>query len=76
MGAVYAASRRAFILCDSFIRRIAPSLGVDVGDLPDVAQLPALSTPNPANATTPSFTFMPGGNGNGNGGEASDAAWG
>lgn len=51
-------------------------MGVDVGDLPDVAQLPALSTPNPANATTPSFTFMPGGNGNGNGGEASDAAWG
>ncbi|KAF4171218.1 hypothetical protein CNMCM8060_003505 [Aspergillus lentulus] len=83
MGAVNAASRRAFILCDSFMRRIAPSMGVEVGDLPDVAGLPASSTPTAANSTP---SFMPGGNGNGNGscngngngngGEASDGAWG
>ena len=34
------AARRAFALCDSFMRRIAPTVGVDVGDLPEVTALP------------------------------------
>lgn len=34
------AARRAFTLCDSFMRRIAPTLGVDVSDLPEVNGLP------------------------------------
>ena len=34
------AARRAFVLCDSFMRRIAPTVGVDVGDLPEVTALP------------------------------------
>ncbi|KAF5866750.1 hypothetical protein ETB97_009907 [Aspergillus alliaceus] len=34
------ASRRAFVFCDSFIRRIAPSLGLDLTGLPDGASLP------------------------------------
>ncbi|OJJ83968.1 uncharacterized protein ASPGLDRAFT_126979 [Aspergillus glaucus CBS 516.65] len=34
------AARRAFILSDSFMRRIAPNLGIDVSDLPEVETLP------------------------------------
>lgn len=37
------AARRAFVLCDGFMRRIAPSVGVDVDDLPEVGALSALS---------------------------------
>ncbi|OJJ34399.1 hypothetical protein ASPWEDRAFT_42406 [Aspergillus wentii DTO 134E9] len=42
MAGADAASRRAFILCNSFMRRIAPSLGIDVDDLPEVESLPPL----------------------------------
>ena len=35
------AARRAFVLCDGFMRRIAPSVGVDIDDLPEVSALPA-----------------------------------
>lgn len=35
------AARRAFVLCDGFMRRIAPSVGVDVDDLPEVGALSA-----------------------------------
>ncbi|GAB1205625.1 fungal-specific transcription factor domain-containing protein [Aspergillus pseudonomiae] len=35
------AARRAFLFCDSFIRRIAPSLGLDLAGLPDGATLPS-----------------------------------
>ncbi|KAE8130774.1 hypothetical protein BDV38DRAFT_43809 [Aspergillus pseudotamarii] len=35
------AARRAFLFCDSFIRRIAPSLGLDLTGLPDGASLPS-----------------------------------
>lgn len=38
------AARRAFALCDSFMRRIAPTVGVDVGDLPEVTGLPGGDT--------------------------------
>lgn len=79
MGKVNAASRRAFVLCDSFMRRIAPSVGVEVGDLPDGSALPTSSAPAGANANAnanSSSGFVLGGNGNGNGngngGEASD----
>lgn len=40
MGRTTAASRRAFLLCDSFLRRIAPSLGLDVSDWPGAESLP------------------------------------
>lgn len=39
------AARRAFILSDSFMRRIAPSLGIDVSDLPEVEALPVTKSP-------------------------------
>jgi hypothetical protein len=73
MGKGNAASRRAFVLCDSFMRRIAPSLGVETGDLP--------AAPAGANANANSSSgsgFVQAGNGNGNGGEASasDGGWG
>lgn len=35
------AARRAFVLCDSFMRRIASSIGVGVDDLPEAKALPA-----------------------------------
>lgn len=35
------AARRAFILSDGFMRRIAPNLGISVDDLPEVSALPA-----------------------------------
>lgn len=38
------AARRAFALCDSFMRRIAPTVGVNVGDLPEVTGLPGGDT--------------------------------
>ncbi|RHZ67268.1 hypothetical protein CDV55_102357 [Aspergillus turcosus] len=66
MGKVNAASRRAFVLCDSFMRRIAPSVGVEVGDLPDGSALPTSSAPAGANANANSSSgFVLGGNGNG-----------
>ncbi|PKY00539.1 fungal-specific transcription factor [Aspergillus campestris IBT 28561] len=40
MGRTTAAARRAFLLCDSFLRRIAPSMGLDVGDWPGAESLP------------------------------------
>lgn len=39
------AARRAFILSDSFMRRIAPNLGIDVSDLPEVETLPVTKSP-------------------------------
>ncbi|KAF7594375.1 hypothetical protein BBP40_009356 [Aspergillus hancockii] len=36
------AARRAFVFCDSFIRRIAPSLELDLTGLPDGASLPPI----------------------------------
>ena len=41
MARSYAASRRAFRQCDSVVRRMAPSLGIDISDLPDDGDLPA-----------------------------------
>jgi hypothetical protein len=35
-------ARRAFVFCDSFIRRIAPSLKLDLTGLPDGASLPPI----------------------------------
>ncbi|PLN86823.1 fungal-specific transcription factor domain-domain-containing protein [Aspergillus taichungensis] len=40
MGRTTAAARRAFLHCDSFLRRIAPSLGLDVSDWPGAESLP------------------------------------
>ncbi|PYI05676.1 hypothetical protein BO78DRAFT_397985 [Aspergillus sclerotiicarbonarius CBS 121057] len=40
MAHSYAASRRAFRQCDSVVRRIAPSLGIDISDIPDGGDLP------------------------------------
>lgn len=37
------ASRRAFEFCDSFIRRVAPSMNIDIRDLPAAASLPPLA---------------------------------
>lgn len=34
------AARRAFLLCESFLRRIGPGLGLDLGELPSSADLP------------------------------------
>ncbi|KAF7136661.1 hypothetical protein CNMCM5793_005939 [Aspergillus hiratsukae] len=83
MGKVNAASRRAFVLCDGFMRRIAPSLGVEVGDLPDATSYGSAGAGANANANSSlGSSFMAGGigngNGNGNGGEASasDGGWG
>jgi hypothetical protein len=86
MGKVNAASRRAFVLCDGFMRRIAPSVEVEIGDLPDGRELLPSSVSVSAGAgagananVNLSAGFMPGngnGNGNGNGGEVSDGGWG
>ncbi|KAF7125935.1 hypothetical protein CNMCM5793_002294 [Aspergillus hiratsukae] len=86
MGKVNAASRRAFVLCDGFMRRIAPNVGVEIGDLPDGRELLPSSVSVSAGAgagananVNLSAGFMPGngnGNGNGNGGEVSDGGWG
>jgi len=37
------ASRRAFEFCNSFIRQVAPSLNIDISDLPSAASLPPLA---------------------------------
>ncbi|THC89833.1 hypothetical protein EYZ11_010701 [Aspergillus tanneri] len=44
------AFRRAFLSCESFIRRIAPRLGLDIGDFPDGSALsPVTVLPGNAN---------------------------
>ncbi|PWY70786.1 hypothetical protein BO83DRAFT_409160 [Aspergillus eucalypticola CBS 122712] len=40
MAYTYAAPGRAFRQCNSVLRRIAPSLGIDLSDLPDCRDLP------------------------------------
>ncbi|PWY77083.1 C6 transcription factor [Aspergillus heteromorphus CBS 117.55] len=41
MAVSHTASRRAFRLCHSVVRRLAPSLNIDISDLPDGSDLPA-----------------------------------
>ncbi|GLA31635.1 hypothetical protein AnigIFM63326_010315 [Aspergillus niger] len=40
MAYKYPAARRAFRQCDNVVRRIAPSLGIDISDIPDSKDLP------------------------------------
>ncbi|KKK26381.1 hypothetical protein ARAM_006293, partial [Aspergillus rambellii] len=43
MGRTSKESRRAFVLCESFLRRVAPSLGLDISDIPESGSLPPLA---------------------------------
>lgn len=59
------AARRAFVLSDSFMRRIAPNLGISVDDLPEVDALPvgspAEGMPVPASEIGSGVEGVPGG---------------
>ncbi|KAL4869719.1 fungal-specific transcription factor domain-containing protein [Aspergillus spectabilis] len=42
LAATSTAARRAFVLCDNFLRRMGPSLGIDLAGLPGQETLPSL----------------------------------